>query len=64
MNHKAVPLNLPDADVIIELQPVFLEAFARGDYDRRLAYGETPDAPPSPADREWAAQISGAARGD
>lgn len=55
-----IPLKEPDADVIIELQDVFAEAFARGRYERRLRYGAPPRARLSRADREWAAQIAAA----
>lgn len=34
-----IPLQSPDADVIVELQSVFAEAFARGGYEERLHYG-------------------------
>jgi hypothetical protein len=56
-----IPLKAPDADVIVELQPVFAEAFARGRYERRLHYGAPPRARLSRADREWATQLAAAA---
>lgn len=52
-----IPLKAPDADIIVELQPVFDEAFSRGRYDRRLRYGAPPRSRLSRADREWAAQL-------
>jgi hypothetical protein len=55
-----IPLNPPDADVIIELQPIFAEAFARGRYDRRLRYSAAPRARLSRVDRQWAAQLAAA----
>lgn len=53
-----IPLNPPDADLIIELQPIFAEAFARGRYDRRLRYSAAPRARLSRIDRQWAAQLA------
>lgn len=52
-----IPLKAPDADIIVDLQPVFDEAFSRGRYDRRLRYGAPPRSRLSRADREWAAQL-------
>ena len=59
-----IPLKAPDPDVIVELQPVFTEAFARGRYERRLHYGAPPRARLSRADRQWAAELAAAARTD
>lgn len=55
-----VPLNPPDADLILELQPIFSEAFARGRYERRLRYSAPPRAHLSRLDREWSAQLAAA----
>lgn len=57
-----VPLHSPDADVIVELQNVFAEAFARGGYEDRLRYSAPPRARLSQADRQWAAQLAVSAR--
>lgn len=59
-----VPLHSPDADVIVELQNVFADAFARGGYEERLHYNAPPRARLSQADRQWAAELAGAARRD
>jgi hypothetical protein len=56
-----IPLKAPDADIIVELQPVFAEAFGRGRYERRLHYGAPPRARLSRADREWATKLAAAA---
>lgn len=53
-----IPLRAPDPDFIVELQPVFTEAFARGRYERRLHYSAPPRARLSRADREWATQFA------
>lgn len=53
-----IPLKSPDADIIVELQPVFAETFARGRYERRLRYSAPPRARLSRADREWAARLA------
>lgn len=55
-----VPLKAPDPDVIVELQPVFAETFARGRYERRLHYTAPPRARLSWADRQWASQLAAA----
>lgn len=55
-----IPLKPPDPDAIVELQPVFAEAFARGRYERRLRYSAAPRARLSRADRQWAAQLAAA----
>jgi hypothetical protein len=59
-----IPLKSPDPDVIVELQPVFTEAFARGRYERRLHYGTPPRTRISRADRQWAAELAAAARAE
>jgi hypothetical protein len=59
-----VPLHSPDADVIVELQNVFAEAFARGGYEERLHYSGPPRARLSQADRQWAAELAASARRD
>jgi hypothetical protein len=59
-----IPLHPPDPDVIVELQSVFVEAFARGRYERRLHYGAPPRARLSRADRQWAAELAAAARAE
>lgn len=56
------PLQAPDADVIVELQSVFAEAFARGGYEETLHYGAAPRARLSHADRQWATELAAAAR--
>lgn len=53
-----IPLKAPDMDIIVELQPVFAEAFARGRYERRLRYDAPPRSRLSRADREWAAGLA------
>jgi hypothetical protein len=53
-----IPLKSPDVDVIVELQPVFAETFARGRYERRLRYRSPPRARLSRIDREWAAALA------
>lgn len=55
-----VPLKTPEPDVIVELQPVFSEAFARGRYERRLRYAAPPRSRLSRSDRQWAAQRAAA----
>ncbi|HJT31909.1 MAG TPA: DUF4058 family protein [Pirellulales bacterium] len=55
-----IPLKPPDPDVIIELQPVFTEVFARGRYERRLRYAKPPRSRLSRADRQWAAELAAA----
>lgn len=55
-----IPLAAPDPDLIVELQPVFAEVYARGRYERRLRSGAPPRARLSSADRAWAAQIAAA----
>ncbi|MGH7135299.1 MAG: DUF4058 family protein [Pirellulales bacterium] len=57
-----IPLKSPDPDVIVELQPVFAETFARGRYERRLNYAAPPRARLSWSDRQWAAQLAAAYR--
>lgn len=59
-----IPLKAPDPDVVVELQPVFTEAFARGRYERRLHYGAPPRARLSRIDRQWAAKLAAAAHAD
>lgn len=56
-----IPLKAPDADIIVELQLVFAEAFARGRYERRLRYDAPPRSRLSRADREWAAELAAGA---
>lgn len=53
-----IPLCPPDADVIVELQSVFTEAFARGDYEERLHYAAAPRARLSQADLQWAVELA------
>lgn len=57
-----IPLHQPDADMVVQLQDVFAEAFARGGYEERLHYGAPPRARLSQADRQWAATLAAAAR--
>lgn len=57
-----IPLKTPDPDVVIDLQPVFSETFARGRYERRLNYSKPPRARLSFSDRQWAAQLAAAYR--
>jgi hypothetical protein len=57
-----IPLKSPDPDLIVEVQPVFAETFARGRYERRLRYGAPPRARLSRADREWAARLAAAGK--
>ena len=47
-----IPLKAPDPDLIVELQPVFTEAFARGRYERRLRFAKPPRSRLSWADRQ------------
>ncbi|HEX7379504.1 MAG TPA: DUF4058 family protein [Pirellulales bacterium] len=56
-----IPLYAGDADVIVELQSVFTEAFARGGYEERLHYGIAPRARLSQADRQWATELAATA---
>lgn len=55
-----IPLKAPDGEVIVELQAVFTEAFARGRYERRLPYQKPPRSRLSRADRAWAGQLAAA----
>lgn len=57
-----IPLYAGDADVIVELQSVFTEAFARGGYEERLHYGIAPRVRLSQADRQWATELAATAR--
>jgi len=52
-----VPLRAPDPDVMINLGDVFVTAYERGRYRRKIDYaGELPHGL-SEADREWARQV-------
>lgn len=54
----AVPLQPPDADVMLELSTVVSTAYARGQYCRKLRYGAAPPGPLTPADAAWASALA------
>jgi len=57
-----VPLADPDADVIVDLQALVVQAYEAGAYRDRLNY-DAPCVPPlSPEDQAWANQLIAAAR--
>ena len=49
-----VPLLLPDADIVVDLQALFATAFDRGRYAKSLPYDRPPAAPVDETDRSWA----------
>jgi hypothetical protein len=53
-----IPLLAPDADVSLDLQPIFTSAYDRGRYSRFLGYAAPLLASLAPADRTWAAEIA------
>lgn len=49
-----IPLRLPDADVLLELDTAFHEVYAEAAYDLSIDYQQAPPAPPlSEADSQW-----------
>lgn len=58
-----VPLRAPDADIHVDLQAAFSEAFRRGRYDRMIKYDGPPSAPQfDPEDAEWVVQTRAAVK--
>lgn len=53
-----VPLRAPDADVSIDLAPVFATAYERGRYARRINYANPVPAPLGAKNRAWAERIA------
>ena len=53
-----IPLQAPDADVLIDLGKVFQVTFERGRYAPSLPYGKHPVAPLQPRDAQWARTLS------
>ncbi|MBC8161880.1 MAG: DUF4058 family protein [Roseiflexaceae bacterium] len=49
----AVPLRRPDADLTVDLQPVFDRCYANGGYDDLLDYGQLPPVATTPEERFW-----------
>ena len=49
-----VPLAGDDADLVVDLQPVFDRSYDEGAFARRLDYGAPPTVALSPSDAEWA----------
>lgn len=59
-----IPLVAPDADLLLNLQPIFTRVFDRGRCADRIDYAEPLRLPLQEADREWAKERSLAARID
>lgn len=57
-----VPLRPQDRDVVLELQPLIDQCYARGRYDR-IDYADTLDPPLSPDDAAWADDLLKSVRG-
>lgn len=54
-----VPLRSPDPDIVVDLQPAFVEAYRRGRYDRLIGYGQPPPPPAfEAADAQWVSQTA------
>lgn len=54
-----IPLRPGDPDIRVDIQEAFMEAFARGDYDRFIDYGEPPPPPPfGEEDEQWVTQTA------
>jgi hypothetical protein len=53
-----VPLVPPDADLLIEMQPIANLAYERGYYHRFLKYGDEYDLPVNPPTKQWIDQIA------
>ena len=53
-----VPLQAPDADLLIDLGKFFQVTYRRGRYAPSLAYGEPPLAPLRKSDMQWARKLS------
>lgn len=55
----AIPLQAADADAVLDLQAVLIEAYTKGAYGLRVDYEATPAPPLGVEDAEWARGLVG-----
>ncbi len=53
-----IPLRPPDRDVVVDLEPIFAQAYDRGRYGRVLDYSRPLELPLSPKDQRWAMKLA------
>lgn len=49
----SIPLRAPDADVVLDLPPIFDLCYDNGDFAREIDYNASPEVPLSHADSVW-----------